>query len=34
MAGTAPIRGREYSDAGALPIVLDVADNDPTHGER
>ena len=29
LAGVQPIRGREYYDASALALVLDVADNYP-----
>jgi hypothetical protein len=29
LAGERPIRGREYFDAGALGLVLDIASNYP-----
>jgi len=29
LAGITPIRGREYYDAAALAVVLDVVDNYP-----
>jgi hypothetical protein len=27
LAGIAPVRGREYFDLAALPVILDIADN-------
>jgi hypothetical protein len=29
LAGIEPVRGREYFDASALPVILDIADNYP-----
>lgn len=29
LAGVEPVRGREYFDMAALPIILDIADNYP-----
>jgi hypothetical protein len=30
LAGIAPVRGREYFDISALPLILDIVDNYPT----
>jgi len=34
LAGIKPIRGREYYDASALAVVLDIADNYPTRPDH